>query len=52
MNRRRFEAKALIETARPFVLSIDKDRADTGDVGGLKRTQDGISQQTPAYLFS
>ncbi len=51
MNGRRLEAKALIETARPFVLRMNKDRANAGDVGGLKRTQDGISQQTPAYLF-
>jgi len=51
MNRRRFEAEALVETTHPLVLGTDKDRANAGNIGGLKRTQNRISQQTPAYLF-
>jgi len=51
MDGRRFEAKALIKIARPIVLGLDKNRADTGDFGGLKRSQNGISKQTPTDLF-
>ena len=51
MDGRRFEAKALIKPARPIVLGVDKNRADTGDLGGLKCPQNGIFQQTPTDLF-
>ena len=51
MDGRRLEAEALIKIARPFVLGVDKNRTDTGDFGGLKRPQNGISKQTPTDLF-
>ena len=51
MDGSRLKTKAHIEAARPFVLRLDKDRTNAGDVGGLKRTQDGIPQQPPANLF-
>jgi len=51
MDGRRLEAEALIKIARPFVLGVDKNRTDTGDFGGPKRPQDGISKQTPTDLF-
>ena len=44
MDGRRFEAKVLIKTARSIVLCVDKNRADTCDVGRLKRPQNGIFQ--------
>jgi hypothetical protein len=47
---RRFEAEALVKFARPIVLGVDKNRADTGDFGGLKRPQNGILQQAPTDL--
>ena len=51
MDGRRFETKAFIKTARPIVLRVDKNRADTGDFGGLKRPQNGIFQQTLSDFF-
>ena len=51
MDERRFEAKVLIKTARSVVLCVDKNRTDTGDVGRLKRPQNGIFQQTATDLF-
>ena len=51
MNRRRFETIAFIETTCPLVFGVDKNRANTDNFGGLKCSQKGISQQTPANLF-
>lgn len=46
------EAMPHIEGAGTFVLGMNNDRADTGDVGGGKRPQHSVAQQSGSNPFA